>query len=207
MTLDEGIRYRLGTIRPSSSVANMNEIHVSPFLPIILPSPFGLGPQGPWRPVPLPIGCVSLDKSLPFSGPSASAHTKMCRTARTDAHILSFVVPASVPPWPPQLGKNVIGPTTAGSGPKGPGGHLGILGRKGRTLLQLWPGSGDSRKQMPPQWNPTGGGASSFPPLGPSRGRNGNQTQNSHRVRTGCFSGTGLGHIPEAPSNGRQGRR
>lgn len=27
MTLDEGIRYRLGTIRPSSSVANMNEIH------------------------------------------------------------------------------------------------------------------------------------------------------------------------------------
>ncbi|XP_036718263.1 tubulointerstitial nephritis antigen-like isoform X5 [Balaenoptera musculus] len=28
MTLDEGIRYRLGTIRPSSSVTNMNEIHV-----------------------------------------------------------------------------------------------------------------------------------------------------------------------------------
>ncbi|XP_036718244.1 tubulointerstitial nephritis antigen-like isoform X3 [Balaenoptera musculus] len=27
MTLDEGIRYRLGTIRPSSSVTNMNEIH------------------------------------------------------------------------------------------------------------------------------------------------------------------------------------
>lgn len=30
MTLDEGIRYRLGTIRPSSSVTNMNEIHVIP---------------------------------------------------------------------------------------------------------------------------------------------------------------------------------
>ncbi|KAI4544599.1 hypothetical protein MJG53_002530 [Ovis ammon polii x Ovis aries] len=27
MTLDEGIRYRLGTVRPSSSVTNMNEIH------------------------------------------------------------------------------------------------------------------------------------------------------------------------------------
>lgn len=33
MTLDEGIRYRLGTMRPSSSVANMNEIRVSPSLP------------------------------------------------------------------------------------------------------------------------------------------------------------------------------
>lgn len=52
MTLDEGIRYRLGTIRPSSSVTNMNEIHVSPSLPTILPSPLGLPPQGPWHPVP-----------------------------------------------------------------------------------------------------------------------------------------------------------
>ena len=42
MTLDEGIRYRLGTVRPSSSVTNMNEIHVSAPLPTILPSPFGL---------------------------------------------------------------------------------------------------------------------------------------------------------------------
>lgn len=44
MTLDEGIRYRLGTIRPSSSVTNMNEIHVSPSLSTMLPSP--------WHPVP-----------------------------------------------------------------------------------------------------------------------------------------------------------
>ncbi|OCT95097.1 tubulointerstitial nephritis antigen-like [Xenopus laevis] len=29
MTLDEGILYRLGTVRPSSSVMNMNEIHVN----------------------------------------------------------------------------------------------------------------------------------------------------------------------------------
>lgn len=29
MTLDEGIRYRLGTIRPSTTVMNMNELHVS----------------------------------------------------------------------------------------------------------------------------------------------------------------------------------
>lgn len=36
MTLDDGIRYRLGTIRPSSSVTNMNEIHVSPSLPCAL---------------------------------------------------------------------------------------------------------------------------------------------------------------------------
>lgn len=38
MTLDEGIRYRLGTIRPSSSVMNMNEIYVSPPLPTSSPS-------------------------------------------------------------------------------------------------------------------------------------------------------------------------
>ena len=49
MTLDEGIRYRLGTFRPSSSVSNMNEIHVSPSLPTILPSPHCLGPQEPWH--------------------------------------------------------------------------------------------------------------------------------------------------------------
>lgn len=36
MTLDEGIRYRLGTIRPSSSVMNMNEIYVSLFLTTFL---------------------------------------------------------------------------------------------------------------------------------------------------------------------------
>ncbi|KAM4700270.1 tubulointerstitial nephritis antigen-like [Discoglossus pictus] len=29
LTLDEGIRYRLGTIKPSSSVMNMNELHVN----------------------------------------------------------------------------------------------------------------------------------------------------------------------------------
>jgi hypothetical protein len=38
MTLDEGIRYRLGTIRPSSTVMNMNEIYVSPCSPTSLPS-------------------------------------------------------------------------------------------------------------------------------------------------------------------------
>lgn len=54
MTLDEGIRYRLGTIRPSSSVTSMNEIHVSPSLPTILPSPHGLGPQGPCTLCPVP---------------------------------------------------------------------------------------------------------------------------------------------------------
>lgn len=50
MTLDEGMRYRLGTIRPSPSVTSMNEIHVSPSWPTILP-PHGLRRQGPWHPV------------------------------------------------------------------------------------------------------------------------------------------------------------
>lgn len=30
MTLEDGIRYRLGTFRPSPTVMNMNEMHVSP---------------------------------------------------------------------------------------------------------------------------------------------------------------------------------
>lgn len=92
MTLDEGIRYRLGTLRPSPSVTSMNEIHVSPSLSTILP-PHGLRCQGSWHPVsyssgarayPSPTGCVTLDKSLPFSGPSALAYSKMGCTRRTD---------------------------------------------------------------------------------------------------------------------------
>lgn len=36
MTLDEGIQYRLGTTKPSSSVMNMNEMHVRMLLLILL---------------------------------------------------------------------------------------------------------------------------------------------------------------------------
>lgn len=101
MTLDEGIRYRLGTNRPPSSVINMNEIHVSPFLPTMLPTPHGLEdphtlcliPPRAWA-YPSPLGCISLDESLPFSEPSVLAHNEMCCTTRTDALILNVVVPA-----------------------------------------------------------------------------------------------------------------
>lgn len=169
MTLDEGIRYRLGTIRPSSSVTSMNEIHVSPFLPTILPF-HGLGSQGSWHPVPSsskglgypsPVGCVTLDKSLSFSGPSVLAYTKVCCMRRSSAQILSVVFPARAPSWPPQPGKNAAGPSTAGSGPTGLGGHLGILGREKQTLLQLWPESSNSRKQL--SRTPREEGASPFP--------------------------------------------
>ncbi|XP_073649133.1 tubulointerstitial nephritis antigen-like isoform X3 [Tursiops truncatus] len=50
MTLDEGIRYRLGTIRPSSSVTNMNEIHPAQSRDLTassLPCPLGSEAQGP----------------------------------------------------------------------------------------------------------------------------------------------------------------
>lgn len=176
MTLDEGIRYRLGTIRPSSSVTNMNEIHVSPSLPTILPSPHGLGPQEPWHPGacsskapgldPSKRLCVPGHTSLPFCGSSVPAHNKMCCSERTDARILSSVVPARVPSWPAQPGKNAIPPSTAGSGPKGPGGHLGIFGREGQIVLWLRLERRNSRKQMPTQWNPEGGGGFSPPASG-----------------------------------------
>ena len=88
MTLDEGIRYRLGTIRPSSSVASMNEIHVSPVLPTTLPS-HGLGSRGSWHLAPYsseghsPLQqCARLHRSLSFSGPSALACSERCRTGK-----------------------------------------------------------------------------------------------------------------------------
>ncbi|XP_037005550.2 tubulointerstitial nephritis antigen-like isoform X1 [Artibeus jamaicensis] len=47
MTLDEGIRYRLGTIRPSSSVANMNEIHTVLVPGEVLPTAFEASEKWP----------------------------------------------------------------------------------------------------------------------------------------------------------------
>lgn len=76
----------------------------------------------------------------------------------------------------------------AGSGPRGPGGHLGILGREKQTLPWLWPESSNSRKQL--GGTPREEGASPFPPVGPFLRRNGNQTQNSQRLRKGSFSRT-----------------
>ncbi|XP_035954441.2 tubulointerstitial nephritis antigen-like isoform X1 [Halichoerus grypus] len=47
MTLDEGIRYRLGTIRPSSSVTNMNEIHTVLRPGEVLPTAFEASEKWP----------------------------------------------------------------------------------------------------------------------------------------------------------------
>uniref|UniRef100_A0A667GPW7 Tubulointerstitial nephritis antigen like 1 n=1 Tax=Lynx canadensis TaxID=61383 RepID=A0A667GPW7_LYNCA len=47
MTLDEGIRYRLGTIRPSSSVTNMNEIHTVLGPGEVLPTAFEASEKWP----------------------------------------------------------------------------------------------------------------------------------------------------------------
>lgn len=74
MTLDEGIRYRLGTIRPSSSVTNMNEIHVSPSLPTILPSPHRLGPQEPWHVAPCSFKGLGLTPSNRLCVPGQITH-------------------------------------------------------------------------------------------------------------------------------------
>ncbi|XP_026372608.1 tubulointerstitial nephritis antigen-like [Ursus americanus] len=47
MTLDEGIRYRLGTFRPSSSVSNMNEIHTVLRPGEVLPTAFEASEKWP----------------------------------------------------------------------------------------------------------------------------------------------------------------
>ncbi|XP_006274876.1 tubulointerstitial nephritis antigen-like isoform X1 [Alligator mississippiensis] len=47
MTLDEGIRYRLGTIRPSTTVMNMNELHMSMDTNEVLPSSFNAAHKWP----------------------------------------------------------------------------------------------------------------------------------------------------------------
>lgn len=47
MTLDEGIRYRLGTIRPSSTVMNMNEIYTVLGQGEVLPTAFEASEKWP----------------------------------------------------------------------------------------------------------------------------------------------------------------
>lgn len=120
MTLDEGIRYRLGTIRPSSSVMNMNEIYVSPFLPASLPF------ISQWH-----VGMMNL--FLPCRGPNLQDEA-VCPWA---SHRLLWWDCASKPSGACLLshGKNAVGSRRAGSRPKGPAGHLGILGKKGQTAL------------------------------------------------------------------------
>lgn len=153
---------------------------------------------------------MSLDTSLPFSGSWVLAPDKTCCAHRTDARIPSSAVPARAPSWPAQPGKNAVPPSTAGSGPQGPGGHLGILGREGQIVLWLWLASRNSRKQMPTQWNPEGEGGFSPPTSGnpplPAMDRNGNQTWNGQRARKGNSSRTGLGCAWQDLSvSGRQG--
>lgn len=95
MTLDEGIRYRLGTIRPSSLVMNMHEIYVSSSFPTILPSPHGSEPQGCWPCALLLQGpglspttrlCVP-GQVTPLLWASVSCFHRMCCTGRTDVQI------------------------------------------------------------------------------------------------------------------------
>ena len=99
----------------------------------------------------------------------------------------------------PRLEKMLLVP--AGSGPRGPGGHLGILGREKHTLPQLWPESSNSRKQL--GGTPREEGASPFPLVEPLRGE---KWEPDLELSKGYFSRIGPGLMLEAPSlRGGQG--